>query len=405
MRALPLAKLSPRPMIGMIAEVGIALACVLATFAILFEFCTQAAAQRPVPSVTIAQPAAKQIVQWDEFAGRFEAIKNVEVRPRVSGFIDKVHFKDGQIVKTGDPLFTIDPRPFEIAVATAEAEIARANADVKLQENEVERARPLLKSRAVSVRDFEQRRAKLGIAKAALQSAKSKVRSAKLDLEWTTVRAPIDGRISDKKVDQGALVTGGAMNTTLLTTIVSINPIHFIFEGSESDYLRYLRASAEGSRPSSRDTSNPVRIKLADETEWKRTGKMDFVDNRLDPRTGTIRGRALVENNDRLLTPGLFGRLQLFGGKIDALLVPDAAIVSDQTKKIVMTVNKDNIVVPKPVELGDIAFGLRIIKSGLQKTDQVIIKGIANPFVRPGVKVKPDAGTIALVKPDNKKSN
>ncbi len=396
MSALPLAKLIQHPARGNREPGHMLMAWVIACVVAAAGLATPAHAQRPVPTVTVAEPIAKRITQWDEFSGRFEAIENVEVRPRVSGFIDKVHFNDGEIVKAGQPLFTIDPRPFEIVVASAEAEIARANANVKLQENEVERARPLLKNRTVSLRDFEQRRANLAIAEAQLQSAKAMVRSAKLDLQWTIVRAPINGRISDKKVDKGALVTGGSVNTTLMTTIVSINPIHFIFEGSESDYLRYLRASKNGSRPSSREVDNPVRIRLADEDQWSRTGKMNFVDNRLDARTGTIRGRAIVDNNDKLLTPGLFGRLQLFGGEIDALLVPDSAIVSDQTAKIVMTVNKENVVVPKPVILGEIAFGLRIIKSGLKKTDQVIIKGIANPFVRPGTKVKPDQGAIEV---------
>ena len=398
MSELPMAKLITDPARMHHTKPSSILKCLhyVALTTTLFVFCSTANAQRPVPPVTVAEPVSKRITQWDEFSGRFEAIENVEVRPRVSGFIDKIHFEDGQIINAGAPLFTIDPRPFEIAVASAEAEIARANAQVKLQENEVDRARPLVKTRVLSQRDFEQRRANLAIAQAQLQSAKATLRSAELDLEWTVVQAPISGRISDKQVNKGALVTGGSVNTTLLTTIVSLDPIHFIFEGSESDYLRYLRASKAGSRPSSRDVDNPVRIKLADETKWIRTGKMDFVDNRLDARSGTIRGRAIVDNKDHFLTPGLFGRLQLFGGEIDALLVPDSAIVSDQTRKIVMTVNEKNVVVPKPVVLGELAFGLRVVKSGLKKTDQIIIKGIANPFVRPGVTVKPESGAIEL---------
>ncbi len=395
MRTVPSALARKLSMLNITSS--IALTTVLAVSAMLL-FIGSANAQQPAPPVTVSEPIAKRITQWDEFQGRFEAIEDVEVRPRVSGFIDQVHFRDGQIIKAGDKLFTIDPRPFEIAVESAEAEIARANAQVALQENEVERARPLVRSRAVTTRDFEQRKANLAIAQAQLKSAKAMLRNAKLNLEWTVVQAPISGRISDSRVDVGTLVTGGAANTTLLTTIVSLDPIHFIFEGSEADYLRYVRASRNGSRPSSRETQNPVRVKLADESDWIWKGQMDFVDNRLNPRTGTIRGRALIANKDLVLTPGMFGRLQLFGGNVDALLVPDSAIISDQTQKVVMTVGKDNVVIPKPVVLGEISFGLRVIKSGLEKTDKVIINGIANPMVRPGVKVTPETGTIQLAK-------
>lgn len=362
-------------------------------FAVLFAS-TSVRAQAPTPAVTVSTPLQKRITQWDEFSGRFEAIKDVEVRSRVSGFINKIHFKDGQIVKQGDPLFSIDPRPFEIELAISEATIARAEAQVALQENEVDRARPLVKSRAVTQRDFEQRRANLAIAEAELLSAKASLRTAKLNLNWTKVTAPISGRISNATVDVGTLVNGGSVNTTLLTTIVTLDPIHFVFDASESDYLRYVRKAREGSRPSSREIKNPVRVKLADEETWSRKGSMDFVDNRLDTRSGTIRGRALVENPDRVLTPGLFGRLQLFGGEFDALLIPDSAIVSDQTQKVVMTVNADNVIVPKPVELGDLAFGLRVIKKGVDPTDRIVINGIANPMVRPGAKVQPEEGEI-----------
>lgn len=349
----------------------------------------------PAPPVAVAKPLQHTITNWDEFSGRFEAVESVEVRPRVSGFIEKIHFKDGQLVKAGDALFSIDKRPFRIAVESAQATIEQRKAEVKLQVADVERARPLVKSGAVTERDFEQREANLAVAQAQLSSAEATLRAAELDLGWADVRAPITGRISDRQVDVGALVAGGQVGTaTLLTTIVSIDPIYFAFDASEADYLRYVRLSKNGSRPSSRDVDNPVRVKLADETEWSRTGKMDFVDNRLNVRSGTIRGRAVLGNTDGVLAPGLFGRLQLFGGESEALLVPDKAIVSDQTRKIVFSLGEDNTIVPKPVVLGALKGKLRVITSGLTKDDKVVINGIANPAVRPGAMVTPEDGEI-----------
>lgn len=356
-------------------------------------------AQAPQPTVTVAKPLSKKITQWDEFSGRFEAIEQVDVRPRVSGFIEKIHFEDGQLVKAGDPLFTIDKRPFEIALASAKATIEQRKAEVALQVAEVERARPLVKSRTIAQRDFETREANLAVAKAQLEAAKATLRAAELDLEWAVVQAPISGRISDRRVDVGALVTGGAAGATLLTTIVSLDPIYFVFDGSEADYLRYVRAARLGARPSSRDTANPVRIKLADEKDWSRTGEMNFVDNRLDSRSGTIRARAIVKNEDGLLAPGVFGRMQLFGGEVDALLIPDKAIVSDQTRKIVFVVGEDGKIKGTPVDLGPLwREGLRAITSGLSANDRIVINGIANPAVRPGAKVTTEAGEIAVPK-------
>ncbi len=356
-----------------------------------------AAAQQGAPPafpVTVSPPLAKRITQWDEYSGRFEAVNTVDVRPRVSGFIDKIHFKDGEIVKKGDLLFTIDQRPFEIAVESAKAEIARAEAQVALGVNEVERATPLVKSGAVTARDLDQRQANLSVARSAAQAAEAAMKTAALNLEWTEVRAPIGGRISDRRVDAGNLVSGGQVGATLLTTIVSLDPIHFVFEVSEADHLRYSRLGIDGSRPSSRETGNPVRIRLADEATFSRQGAMNFVDNQLNPRSGTIRGRAVVANADQLLSPGVFARVQLFGGEIDALLVPDAAIVSDQARKIVLTVGEGDVVVPKPVVLGPIYEGLRVVTSGLAASDRVVIEGLANPFVRPGAKVAPQPGEI-----------
>ena len=348
------------------------------------------AADAPLLAVMVAHPLTEHITTWDEYSGRFVAVKSVEVRPRVSGFIDKVNFVDGGTIKAGDLLFTIDQRPFAIAVDSAQAEVAHAAAQVKVTAADVERAKPLVGTNAISVRDYDQRAASFAVAQAQLQVAQAAEKAAQLNLEWTEVRAPIAGRISDKKVDEGNLVNGGSGSTTLLATIVSLDPIQFLFEVSESDYLRYTRANLSGARRSSRDVSNPVRIRLADETDWTHVGKMDFVDNQLDARTGTIRGRALVDNKDLLFTPGVFGRIQLFGGEVDAILIPDRAVISDQTRKIVFALDIDDKFVPKTVVLGPIHEGMRVVLSGLGANDRIVVDGIANPAVRPGVKVKPE---------------
>jgi membrane fusion protein, multidrug efflux system len=344
--------------------------------------------------VTISPPVAKRVTQWDEFSGRFEAVASVEVRARVSGFIDKLHFRDGQLVNVGDLLFTIDKRPFEIAVQSAEAEVARNKAQVDIAELQVERGAALVKSRNIPDAEYDQRKANLAVAKAQLKTAEAAVRNAELNLDWTDVRAPLAGRISDRKVDAGNLIQGGQQGATLLATIVTLDPIRFVFDVSESDYLRYTRLFLSGAMASSRDSVNPVRIRLADETEWTRSGKVDFVDNTLSARSGTMRTRAIVENKNQLLTPGIFGRVQLFGGEYDALLIPDTAIVSDQSRKIVFTVNKDNVVQAKPVTLGPLVDGLRVVREGLAAADNIVLDGLANPMVRPGAKVVPQKGEI-----------
>ncbi len=356
------------------------------------------AQQAPAPKfpVTVAPPLERRITQWDEYSGRFEAVASVDVRSRVSGFIDQINFKDGQIVQAGDLLFTLDKRSFEIAVESAKADIAKATAQVEQTSADVERAEPLLKNRTISEQTYDTRRGSLGVALATKQAAEAALKSAQLNLEWAEVRAPIGGRVSDKKVDVGTLISGGGSSPspTLLTTIVSLDPIHFVFDVSESDFLRYTRLKASGERPSSRDISNPVRIKLADEPDFVHDGKMNFVDNQLSVRSGTLRGRAVLDNKDGLLVPGVFGRLQLFGGEADALLIPDTAVISDQARKIVFTVTADDTVVATPVTLGPIVDGLRIVRSGLDKNMRVVIEGIANPAVRPGAKVAPKSGEV-----------
>ena len=348
----------------------------------------------PPPSVTVARPLEKTITEWDEYTGRFTAVETVEVRARVSGFIDSIHFKEGQVVKQGDLLFTIDPRPYTFAVEQAKADVERAKAKLQIASLDVQRASPLVRSQAVTEREFDTRRSTERDAAAQVASLEAALKQAELNLEWTQVRAPIAGRISDKRVDAGNLIAGGQAGATLLTVIVSIDPIHFVFDGSEADFLRYMRLSATGARPSSRDVQNPVAVRLADEVDYKHLGRMNFVDNVLNPKTGTIRGRAVFENKDGLLTPGYFGRLRLFGGEHAALLVPDGAIASDQSRKILFTVADDGTVGVKLVELGPMVDGLRVIRSGLAPTDRVVIDGLQR--ARPGQKVKPEDGKIEV---------
>lgn len=357
-----------------------------------------AAAEPPPPQVTVAQPLAKSVPRWDEYTGRFEPLQQVEVRPRVSGAVDTINFVDGQIVKTGDLLFVIDPRPYQIAVDSAKADVAKAQAQIEVSANDVTRAQQLVETRAITVRDVDQRRANLDVANAQKLSAEAALHNAELNLEWTQVRAPIPGRVSDHRIDVGNLVQGGQSVGTLLTTIVTLDPIHFLFDASEADYIRYSRLAVDGERPSSREFKNPVMVRLADEDNWSHShsGVMDFVDNQLNARSGTIRGRAIFENKDLFLLPGTFGRLRLFGGNINVLLIPDSTIASDQASKIVLTVGPDNKVVQKTVTLGAMYEGLRVVLAGLSPTDRVVIAGIANPFVRPGAIVDPKEGVISL---------
>jgi len=346
----------------------------------------------PPPPVTVALPLQKKITEWDEYTGRFVATAAVEVRARVSGYIDSIKFKDGQIVKQGDPLFVIDPRPYRFAVEQARADLERAKAKLDIARLDLERATPLVRNQTLTQREFETRESNQRDAAGAVASAEAALKQAELNLEWTNVTAPIGGRISDRRVDAGNLITGGPTGATLLTTIVSLDPIYFAFDGSEADFLRYLRLAATGTRPSSRDVQNPVSVQLADENGYKHEGRMDFVDNVVNPKTGTIRGRAIFDNKDGFLTPGLFGRLRLFGGEHDAILVPDSAIASDQASKIVFTVADDGTVGVKRVELGPIVDGLRVIRSGLAATDRIVIEGL--PHARPGQKVTPEDGKI-----------
>ncbi len=342
----------------------------------------------PLPSVTVAHPLAETVPRWDEFTGRFIAVQRVEVRPRVSGAVEKIHFSDGQIVKAGDLLFTIDPRPYQIAVDSARADVARMQAQTTMLSRDAARGETLVSGGTITRRDMDQRRGGSDSARAQLLGAEASLRNAELNLEWTQVRAPIGGRVSDRRIDIGNLVQAGA---TLLTTIVSLDPIYFEFDVSESDFLHYARSGATHQKAG----QIQAFVRLADETDWKRKGTIDFLDNQLNVHSGTIRARAVIPNKDLFLTPGAFGRVRLNGGDASALLIPDAAIASDQTSKVVMAVTPDQKVAAKPVTLGPLHKGLRVVLSGLDRDDLVITAGLANPMVRPGATVAPVEAAIA----------
>jgi RND family efflux transporter MFP subunit len=347
----------------------------------------------PLPAVSVANPVEKNVTEWDEYTGRFEAVDTVEVRARISGVLNEVKFTDGAIVKKGDLLFVIDPRPFERILEREKANLAAAQVRAEFAEKDVERARPLLKNQTISEQVFDQRTQAQRESLASVQSAEASVRSAELDVEFTRITAPVTGRIGRKLVSEGNYITGGSGSGTLLTTIVSIDPIHFYFDVSESDFLKYTRLDAMGTRPSSRNTPNPVQLGLQGDQGFPYRGRMDFVDNRIDPNTGALRGRAIFDNKDQFLQPGLFARLRLIGsGEYKAILLPDEAIASDQSNRFVFTVAEDGTVSQKPVQLGPIIDGLRVIQSGITPADLIVVKGVQR--ARAGAKVKPERISI-----------
>jgi len=347
------------------------------------------AAAPPPAAVTVAAPLVRDVSEWDDYVGRFAPSRTVEIRPRVAGEVTGIHFRDGEIVQKGQLLFTIDPRPFSAALAEARANAASARSALALAQADLGRATRLIADEAVSAGEVDSLRAKVQAAQAALAAADARVRVRALDVEFTQVRAPIAGRISDRKVDAGNQVAGGeGTNGTVLTTINALDPIYFTFDGSEALYLKTQRARQPGAEPAA------VEIQLQDETEHRWKGRLDFTDNGLDQRSGTIRGRAVLSNPGYFLTPGMFGNMRLAaGGKAPALLVPDTAIQTDQARKIVLTVDAQNQVSAKPVVLGPVVDGLRVVRSGLTARDRVIITG--SQMAMPGAKVAPKAGRIA----------
>ena len=344
----------------------------------------------PPPSVTVANPVKRTVIDQDEYVGRFVAVDSIEVRARVSGYLDKVHFEDGQIVKQGDLLFTVDKRPFQASLDQAKANLAQAKANLAFAESDLARGQQLVREKTITEQTFDQRTQAKRVAEASVQAQEAAVQQAALDLQFTELKAPITGRIGDRRVSPGNLVTGGTSGTTtLLATIVSTDPIRFEFTFDEAAYLRYERLSKQGQDVTSREGSVYVSLRLIDEEDFGHAGRLDFVDNVIDRASGTIRGRAEFANKAGLFTPGMFARIRVPGSPAyPALLLPDEAIGSEQARKYVLVVDKDNIARPKYVVLGDLFEGLRVVKQGLAADDRVVVNGVAR--VRPGQKVTPE---------------
>lgn len=344
----------------------------------------------PPPQVTVAPPQAKAVVDKDEYVGRFIAVDTVEIRSRVSGYLDAVHFRDGQLVKAGDLLFTIDRRSFQNARDQASASLTQAKANLAYTQSDLERAQGLVGGSVISQQTFEQRTQAKRVAEANVAAQEAALRQATLDLEFTELRAPVSGRIGDRRVSPGNLVTGGTGGTTtLLATIQSIDPIRFEFTMDETSYLRYARLTKGGPDAVNSGAQVPVRLKLIDEAGFSHDGHMDFVDNAIDRSSGTIRGRAQFANKEGLFTPGMFARAQVAAGPPrEALLVPDSAIGSEQVRKFVYVVDDQDVVRTKYVTLGPLVDQLRVVE-GLKPDDRVVVNGLMR--ARPGVKVTPTA--------------
>lgn len=348
----------------------------------------QNAGPPPAPGVTVAKPTQKMVAETDEYVGRFIAADFVEVRARVSGYLEAILFTDGQLVKKGDPLFTIDKRPYELAFTQAKAARGTAQANLAFAESDLKRGEGLVRGSTITQQSFEQRTQAKRVAEANVLSQDAAIKQAELDLQFTSLTAPISGRIGDRRVSIGNLVSGGTSGTTLLATIASIDPIRFEFTMDEGSYLRVVRNTA----PTAANNANlgltlPVKLKLIDEPVFTHEGRIDFVDNAIDKASGTIRARAQFNNADGRLTPGMFGRIQLETKPAAmALLVPDTAIGTEQVRKFVYVIGQDNTATPKYVTLGPVVDSLRVV-NGLDPGDTVIVNGLMR--IRPGAKVNP----------------
>jgi RND family efflux transporter MFP subunit len=373
-----------------------AISIVLATsMAVSAAGCQKKSAPPPPPTVIVSKPLAQKLVDWDDYVGRFEAINSVDVRPRVSGYLTSIPFKDGQIVRKGQVLFEIDPRPYQAALIQAQGQEAHAQAALNNAQVELARATKLLADHAIAEQEYETRLATQQQAGADLIAAKGQVQTAALNLTFTKVIAPITGRISDRRVTVGNLVQ---LDTTVLTNITDLDPIYFTFDAPESQYLKYEQQALKGERKQSREFANPVEIRLQDQANYEVHGRMDFVDNVLDPNSGTIRGRAQVGNPQYLLAPGMFGHLRLLGsGAYTGLAIPDNAISTQQSDQIVYVVGPDNKVKQVKVQTGPLAQGLRVITSGISANDLVVINGVQR--ARVGATVTPKQGQITPPNP------
>jgi len=358
------------------------------------------AAEAPAapPSVQAAKVVSKPITEFDEFTGRFEAVERVEVRPRVSGYVTATRFEQGHEVKKGDILYVIDARPYQATLKHAQAEVTRARTQAALAASERVRATKLIEKRAISQEEFDARTSGNEQAAANLQAAEAAVESAALDLSFTEVRAPISGLVGRAEITAGNLVAAGQ---TLLTTVVSIDPIYVSFDGDEQVYLKNVGLDLRGELPSSRNAHNPVWAGLADEQGHPHEGVMVFLDNELDPNTGTIHARGLFKNPDRRFTPGMFARVKLVGsGKYDALLINDSAVGTDQSVKFVLRVGAENKIEYAPVKLGPLIDGLRVVREGLKPEDVIVVKGLQQ--VRPGMPVTPQLVAMGEERPGGK---
>lgn len=355
-----------------------------------------AGAPPPAPPVTVAHPVHKRIVEWDEYPGQFRAVDAIDVRSRVSGYLESIHFTDGQIVKQGEPLFTIEKEPFIIALDSAKAQRAEAEAQLSLANRNLKRYEKMREGNIVGEADYDDRVEAVSAAKAALAAAHAQVREAQLDLGYTDIRAPVSGRISRHMVSAGNLITGGYTgDVTLLTTIVSLDPIHLDFDVSEANYLAYQRAAERGVMPSMRDNKIEVFAKLPDEEEWTHKGTLEFLDNQVNETSGTIRARATFPNADGVFTPGQFAHIRVPGSEpYEAILLPETAIVTDQSQKIALVVAEDGTVGVKILRVGPSYDGMRIIREGLAPEDRVVINGLLR--ARPGTKVTAEMGEIEL---------
>lgn len=346
------------------------------------------------PSVTVAKPLIKEITEWDEYTGRLEAIQSVDVRARVSGYLNSVRFRDGDMVKRGDLLFVIDQRPYQTALDEANARLTRARVQLHLTETELARSLRLYKQNAVSEEELDQRTQRKKGAAAEALAAQAAVRRAELDLKWTEVRAPISGRISRRLITKGNLVNGALGGGTLLTTIVSLDPIYLYFTADEQDLLHYMRLARAGERESSRTAPNPVRMQLADEKGYPHRGHMNFVDNRVDEATGTIQARAIFRNPGYLFVPGVFAEILLKGrGPYPAMLIPDSAVGADQAIRFVYVLDKNNKIQQRNVTLGRwVADRLRVVEKGLKPDDRILVDSLM--LAQVGAPVTPEMSTI-----------
>lgn len=344
--------------------------------------------QFPPPGVTVAPPAQQEVQDWDEFTGRIDAAESVEIRPRVSGYIDKIHFKSGQMVKKGELLVTIDPRPFQALLDRAEAEVQRAKTKLELSKKELDRADKLIASKAISTEEADTKTMTYREASDALRSAEAAVKAVALDVEFASVRSPIDGRVSREMVTAGNYVSGVAGFTTLLTTVVKADPVYVYADVDEATFLRYQRLSSEGKSTHLTDKPTVAEMQLEGEAGYPHKGHIESFDNRIQGTTGSILVRAEFENKDGSLRPGTFVRMRLPAGPAyQGLLVSEEAIGTDQGRKFVLTVGKDNMTEYKPVELGPLVGDKRVLRSGVTKEDNVIVNGLAK--VRPGMPVSP----------------